>query len=157
MNPKEHWLEYAEEKHGKKLVMETKILLNVLILFVPLPFFWALFDQQGSRWLIQATKMDGDIGFYTIKPDQMQILNPLFILICIPLFELIWYPFLRLIGVRSPLHKMAMGGIFAALSFVMSMFVQLMIDKISPEELSMCWQIPQYIVMTFGEVSCTAI
>src|SRR5690349_15580150 len=40
-NPKEHWLEYAESIHGKKLVLETKILLNVLVLYLPLPFFWA--------------------------------------------------------------------------------------------------------------------
>lgn len=52
--PKEHWLNYAEEKFGKKLVMETKILLNVLVLYIPLPLFWALFDQQGSRWTLQA-------------------------------------------------------------------------------------------------------
>lgn len=73
-NPKEHWLDYAESTFGRKLVLETKILLNVLVLYLPLPFFWALFDQQGSRWTFQATRMDGDVGFYVIKPDQMQVI-----------------------------------------------------------------------------------
>lgn len=137
----------------KKLVTETKILLNVLTLFLPLPIFWALFDQQGSRWLIQATKMNGNIGFFTVKPDQMQLLNPLFILISIPLFDYVWYPLLKLIGIRKPLQKMALGGVFAGLSFVLSMIVQLKMDELKPSELNMMWQIPQYIVMTFGEVS----
>ena len=132
--------------------METKILLNILILFIPLPLFWALFDQQGSRWLIQATKMNGNIGFYTIKPDHMQILNPLFILICIPFFEVVWYPLLKVLRIERPLHKIALGGVFAAMAFVLSMIVQLKMDELKPEELSILWQIPQYIVITFGEV-----
>ena len=58
-------------------------------MFLPFPFFWALFDQQGknllhflvnekktlaislfqgSRWTFQARHMNGDIGFYTILP-----------------------------------------------------------------------------------------
>ena len=47
---------------------------------------------QGSRWTFQATRMNGDIGTYTIKPDQMSVVNPLLILILIPLFESVMYP-----------------------------------------------------------------
>ena len=108
-NPKEHWLDYAENKFGRKLVLETRILLNVLVLYLPLPFFWALFDQQGSRWTFQATRMDGDVGFYVIKPDQMQVVNPLLILIFIPLYEVAFYPVLNLIGIRRPLQKLTGG------------------------------------------------
>ncbi|KAG5684399.1 hypothetical protein PVAND_013634 [Polypedilum vanderplanki] len=104
-SPREHWLDYGETKYGRKLVLETKILFNILVLILPLPFFWALFDQQGSRWTFQATRMDGDIGFYTIKPDQMQVVNPLLILIFIPLYEVAFYPLLNLIGIRRPLQK----------------------------------------------------
>jgi solute carrier family 15 oligopeptide transporter 1 len=127
-NPKEHWLEYAEPKYGKKLVLETKILLNILVLYIPLPVFWALFDQQGSRWTFQATRMNGDIGFYTIKPDQMQVINPLLILAFIPLYEAIFYPLLSLLGVRRPLQKLTLGGIFAGVAFLCSMVVEILIE-----------------------------
>lgn len=60
--------------------------LHVLVLYIPLPIFWALYDQQGSGWTFQAVRMDGDIGFFTILPDQMQVVNPLLILAFIPLF-----------------------------------------------------------------------
>lgn len=43
---KAHWLDHAEAKYGKKLVEDTKSALRVLVLFLPLPMFWALFDQQ---------------------------------------------------------------------------------------------------------------
>jgi dipeptide/tripeptide permease len=108
-NPREHWLDYAENTFGRKLVLETRILLNVLVLYLPLPFFWALFDQQGSRWTFQATRMNGDIGIYVIKPDQMQVINPLLILIFIPLYEVAFYPLLNLIGIRRPLQKITAG------------------------------------------------
>jgi solute carrier family 15 (oligopeptide transporter), member 1 len=113
-------------------VLETKILLNVLVLYLPLPFFWALFDQQGSRWTFQATRMTGDIGFYTIKPDQMQVVNPLLILVFIPLYEVIFYPLLNLVGIRRPLQKIALGGVFAGVAFLCSMFVEINLEPTYP-------------------------
>lgn len=71
-NQLKHWLDYAEPAYGKQMVNDIKSILKILLLFVPLPLFWALFDQQGSRWTFQATRMDGNIGFMQIKPDQMQ-------------------------------------------------------------------------------------
>ena len=76
--------------------------------------------------------MDGDLGFYTVKPDQMQLVNPLLILTFIPLFELIFYPLLSLIGIRRPLQKLTMGGIFAGIAFLCSMFVEITLEKTYP-------------------------
>ncbi|TNN27707.1 Solute carrier family 15 member 2 [Liparis tanakae] len=44
-----HWLDWAEEKYSKRLIQEVKMVLRVLVLYVPLPMFWALFDQQVSE------------------------------------------------------------------------------------------------------------
>lgn len=68
--------------------------------------------------------MDGSLLTYYIKPDQMQVVNPLLILIFIPLFELYVYPALSIIGIRKPLQKMSLGGILAAIAFVMSAYVE---------------------------------
>jgi solute carrier family 15 oligopeptide transporter 1 len=40
-------------------VAETKQLFRVLAVFIPFPLFWALFEQQGSRWIVQAKRMNG--------------------------------------------------------------------------------------------------
>lgn len=128
VNPREHWLDYSEKRWGQQLVDETRILLNVLRLYIPLPVFWALFDQQGSRWTFQATRMDGDIGFWTIKPDQMQVINPLLILLFIPLYEVVFYPLLSMIGIRRPLQKLTLGGILAGVAFVISTFVEIELE-----------------------------
>lgn len=39
--------------HKKGLIEDTKSLLRLIIMFLPVPMFWALYDQQGSVWLIQ--------------------------------------------------------------------------------------------------------
>lgn len=130
-NPKPHWLDHATDRFGIRLVDETKILLNILVLYLPLPIFWTLFDQQGSRWTFQATRMDGDIGFYEIKPDQAQVMNPILILAFIPLYEVLFYPILNLIGIRRPLQKLALGGILAGAAFFISFFLEMQINKTS--------------------------
>jgi len=130
-DPKDHWLDHAEDRFGRRLVDEIKILLNVLVLYLPLPIFWTLFDQQGSRWTFQATRMNGDLGFYEIKPDQAQVINPVLILVFIPLYEVLFYPALNLIGIRRPLQKLALGGILAGVAFFISFFLEMQINKTS--------------------------
>lgn len=44
-----------------EFIKEVQILLKVLFMFVPTPIFWALSDQQGSRWTLQAEKLNGDL------------------------------------------------------------------------------------------------
>ncbi|XP_059045686.1 peptide transporter family 1 [Achroia grisella] len=123
---REHWLDHADDKYDSALIEDVKALLRVLVLFIPLPVFWALFDQQGSRWTFQADRMEQEIGSWTLKADQMQVLNPLLILIFIPLFEVAIYPFLTWCKlIRKPLHKMIWGGILAACAFLISGIVEL--------------------------------
>lgn len=41
-----HWLDYATDKYGAKLVADMKIVFSILYLYLPVPIFWSLFDQQ---------------------------------------------------------------------------------------------------------------
>lgn len=101
----------------------------MLLLYLPLPLFWALFDQQGSRWTLQATRMSGDMGSWDIKPDQIQMINPFLILTFIPLYEAVFYPLLAKIGISRPLQKLTLGGIFAGIAFILSGVVELQLEK----------------------------
>ncbi|KAI6225863.1 Peptide transporter 3 [Aphelenchoides besseyi] len=124
-----HWLDYASPRYSDSLINGVKSLVAIAVLFVPVAFFWALLDQQGSTWVLQARRMDGRVGQITILPDQMSILNPLFILLMVPLFEAFLYPAARRICVVTPLRKMALGGLLAALAFVIAGFLQLKINE----------------------------
>ncbi|XP_017755205.1 PREDICTED: solute carrier family 15 member 1-like isoform X1 [Eufriesea mexicana] len=129
---REYWLEYADDKYDKSLINDIRGALQVMILFLPIPIFWALFDQQGSRWTIQATKMDGQIGSFLLQPDQMQVLNPLLVLAFIPLFETCLYPLMGKIGLRTPLRVFTIGGFLASFSFVAAALVELNLEKTYP-------------------------
>ncbi|CAL8267515.1 unnamed protein product [Lota lota] len=128
---RKHWLDWAEEKYSKRLIQEIKMVLRVLMLYIPLPMFWALFDQQGSRWTLQATRMNLAFGeSFILKPDQMQMLNALLILILVPIFDIIIYPLVGLCRVNiTPLRKMACGMLFAAVAFGFATLVEVNVMK----------------------------
>ena len=129
----EHWLDYATPKYSDSLVAGVKSLVAVSILFIPVVFFWALFDQQGSTWVLQARRLDGRVGWFTILPDQMNTFNPLIVLIMVPIFEAFIYPALRRVCKITPLRKMAAGGCLAALAFVLAGLLQLKVnDTLEP-------------------------
>lgn len=126
-----HWLDHSIGLFEADFVEEVKRLLKVLIICVPLPLYWALGDQQGSRWTLQAEQLDGSMGpLGRIKPDQLQALNPILILGLIPLFEKLIYPCLDKCKVPNrPLQRMVAGMFLSVIAFVMAGFVQLKINS----------------------------
>lgn len=147
-SPKSHWLDYAEEKHGKKLVDNTKAVLNVLVMFVPIPIYWSGFLLQYSRWIFQATKTNGDVGWFVIKPDQMLIMNPLLALIFFPICEYVLYPLLAKVGLKTMLQRMALGGILASIAVGLASVVETQVES---KYISIMWMLPQYLVMALSE------
>jgi solute carrier family 15 (oligopeptide transporter), member 1 len=76
--------------------------------------------------------MDGDLGGFAVKPDQMQVVNPLLIIILIPVFETTLYPLFRKLNIfQKPLNKMILGGMLAAVAFILSALVELAIKPTS--------------------------
>ncbi|XP_047432579.1 solute carrier family 15 member 1-like [Mugil cephalus] len=131
---RKHWMDWAEENYDKLLIAQVKMVLKVLFLYIPLPMFWALFDQQGSRWTLQATTMNGDFGVLIVQPDQMQTVNPILILVLVPIMDSIIYPLISKCKLNfSPLKRMTVGMFLAALAFVAAGLVQLQIDQTLPK------------------------
>ncbi|XP_038206265.1 peptide transporter family 1-like [Zerene cesonia] len=129
-----HWLDSTQHKYDKSFIRDVKKTLSILMLFTVLPVFWALLDQLGSRWTLQATKMDGTLGLITVKPDQLQVITPVCILIFIPLTQKWVYPHLEKRNImKNPLHKLAVGGILAGFAFIASAFVEIYIKTTYPE------------------------
>uniref|UniRef100_A0A671DZ56 Solute carrier family 15 member 2 n=1 Tax=Rhinolophus ferrumequinum TaxID=59479 RepID=A0A671DZ56_RHIFE len=132
---REHWLDWAAEKYPKRLIMDVKALTRILFLYIPLPMFWALLEQQGSRWTLQATRMNGNLGFIVLQPEQMQVLNPLLVLIFIPLFDLVIYRLVSKCGINfTSLRKMAVGMILACLAFAVVAVVEIKINEMAPPQ-----------------------
>ncbi|MEI6067460.1 MAG: MFS transporter [Methylococcaceae bacterium] len=71
--------------------------------------FWALFDQTGSSWIVQAQKMDRSVFGFELLPSQIQAANPLLIMFLVPLFSYCVYPFLNRFFILTALRKMTIG------------------------------------------------
>uniref|UniRef100_A0A2H8TY08 Peptide transporter family 1 n=1 Tax=Melanaphis sacchari TaxID=742174 RepID=A0A2H8TY08_9HEMI len=121
-----HWLENAKGVYTETEISDTKSALKVITVFVSFPIFWSLYEQQGSRWTLQATLLNGYVDFldWTIKPDQMQTLVPLFGLAFLVLFDIALYPLLTMIGIRKPLQKLTLGGVLAVVAFLLAALLQ---------------------------------
>ena len=66
-----------------------------------------------------------------MKPDQIQLANPIMTLLLLPVFTRIIYPGLERCGVRvTLLRRMAAGQFVTALSFVVAGLVQHEIDSL---------------------------
>uniref|UniRef100_A0A8C5BCX8 Solute carrier family 15 member 1-like n=1 Tax=Gadus morhua TaxID=8049 RepID=A0A8C5BCX8_GADMO len=184
---REHWMDWADEKYEKLLIAQIKMVLKVLFLYIPLPMFWTLFDQQGSRWTLQATTMDGDfVSLCLFKLFLMSTVNPILILGFVPIVDSVIYPLIAKCGLNFTYvaefqnrpngdiavtnghtefdiqtvngkctYSIAVGFGSAYTVIIPDTFTIadcVANEDIGPNVVHMAWQIPQYFLMTMGEV-----
>ena len=106
----------------------------------------------------QGKKMDGQFLGLEILPDQMQSLNPILVLLFIPLFSYVLYPRVDALFKLTPLRKMGIGFfVTAAAHSACSALIEEQISK--AVELSIIWQGIPYFLITAAEImiSITAL
>lgn len=128
--------------------------LTPLLLFVSM--FWSLFDQTASAWVLQADNMDLSLPFAIpfigseLKTSQVQALNPILVLILVPIFSLIVYPVAGRFITVTPLRKVGAGLFVAAASFALAAVVEQWIQE--GYRPSITWQFLGYLILTSAEV-----
>uniref|UniRef100_A0A452VM95 Solute carrier family 15 member 1 n=1 Tax=Ursus maritimus TaxID=29073 RepID=A0A452VM95_URSMA len=119
---REHWLDWAREKYNERLISQIKMVTRVMFLYIPLPMFWALFDQQVLK-----------AGLLELQPDQMQTVNAILIIIMVPIMDAVVYPLIAKCGFNfTSLKKMTVGMFLASMAFVVAAIVQVEIDVSCP-------------------------
>jgi POT family proton-dependent oligopeptide transporter len=153
-------LERARGPHPDEAVDGVRAVLRILIVFALVTPFWSLFDQKASTWIVQANSMTRPAfsflgSEFTFQPAQMQALNPLLVMILIPLNNLVLFPAIRKMGIEpTALRRMTAGIAFSALAWVVIGTIQFAMDAGTPT--SMAWQILPYAILTLGEVLVSA-
>ncbi|HYO23766.1 MAG TPA: POT family MFS transporter [Lacipirellulaceae bacterium] len=125
-------------------------ILNLAPLFLLLAPFWGLFDQSHSAWVNQAKEMNCHFLGLEIDPAQIQSVNPLLVLIFIPLFSYWLYPFLGRFFEVTPLKKIGIGHVLMIPSYALISYAQQAIDAGGTP--SMWWQVGAYVFLTAAEV-----
>ena len=122
-------------------------------IFMPIPFvamFWALWQQNFSSWIVQAESMDRRLFGIEWLSSQIQTVNPIFILIMLPLFSYWLYPLVEKLGLKlTPLRKIGAGLFVTAASFFIVAMIQTRID--AGARPTVVWQIWAFVVLTAGE------
>ena len=119
--------------------------------------YYAVFEQQGSAWVLQAKNMDLSFFGLELYPSQVHSANPILVMIFAPTFAYVLYPFVNRFVEVTPLRKIGIGLFVTGSSFFVSAHIEHMIAAgMRP---SVWWQFLAYVVITAGEVlvSITAL
>jgi POT family proton-dependent oligopeptide transporter len=145
-------LDRARDAHPDEAVDGVRAVLRVLVVFALITPFWSLFDQKASVWVLQANDMVKPEWF---APSHMQALNPLLVMILLPLNNFVVFPALRRRGLEpTPLRKMTVGIASAGLAWIVIGCIQLVMDGGTP--MSIWWQVIPFALLTTGEVLVSA-
>lgn len=138
-------------RHPAKAIEGFKAVLKIFLIYGWITVFWALFDQHGSTWVLQAQKMDLNFAGIQWHESQIQALNPILVLILIPLFSNFIYPWFEKKGFNvGPLQRMSVGLFIAASSFCIASLIQVAIE--AGHQPSVAWQFWSYFTLTTAEV-----
>jgi POT family proton-dependent oligopeptide transporter len=112
--------------------LKTRLLLVLASVIVSSLFTWLMLYLPGFK----------------IGAEQMQSMNPLIVMILVPLFTLGIYP--RIGRFASPLRRMSYGMFLAAASYLVVAALQRQIE--TGAQLSVLWQTVPYVILTAAEV-----
>jgi len=101
---------------------------------------------------LQATKLDLHVAFgISFLPQQVNFVNPLFLVSLTPIFTYFIFPFFEKIGLKpTPLRKIGAGLFLIGICFVIIATVQESVDKGGHP--SVWWQILAYIILSMSEI-----
>ena len=145
--------EYTQQLYSQEERKNARNMLRILVTFALIIPFWSLFDQTGSSWILQGKKMQelhcNIFGAnFNFGAEEMQSINPLLVMVLIPLLTLVSYPKVKQLA--KPLVRMGIGIVLAGLSFGIVAIIQSVLD--SGTQLSILWQGIPYIVLTVAEI-----
>jgi len=150
----------AIDRFGVEAAEGPHAVFKIVTIFLFIPAFWAIFEQHGSTWILQAQQMDTTLFGVEVKPEQVSAWNPLMVMVLIPTMNVVYRLSERFIGFTwTPLRRMVIGLMMAGGSFAIAAMIQHAIDAGPPQSVSIWWQVVAYLVLTTSEVlvSITAL
>jgi proton-dependent oligopeptide transporter, POT family len=141
----------AAGKYKPSDIEAAKAAANIFKVFAGVSIFWALFDQHSSSWILQAQNMHREFMGMHIEASQMAAMNPIMVMMLIPLFSWGLYPFLEKLGFSmAPLKRMGLGMWITASSFIAAGIIEQALT--AGVQVNVMWQFIQYLLLTSAEV-----
>eukprot|EP01135_Chromosphaera_perkinsii_P004988 Nk52_evm32s307 gene=Nk52_evmTU32s307 len=164
IDDEEHFL-YKAEGYTQQELKDYRRLISVMGLLVHYPTFWYLYGQNSNYVTTMGTFMKMPSG---LTADQLGLVDPLAIVILIPIFDRAIFPFLRKVcGLElNIITRIAIGYIFMALAGF-GMVAEMLWLKANghwndegntyfPDDIekniSVLWTIPLFALCAIGEI-----
>lgn len=133
---------------------ERRRIYALALLFVPVTFFWATYEQQGNTialWASDYTDRTINLGFWhgEIPTAWFQSFNPFMIFAFTPLVVALWTRQAKRSSEPSTVSKMAIGCASVAVANVIMAGVAMYADD---GRASWVWLIGYFAVVTIGEI-----
>ncbi|KAG0167659.1 peptide transporter ptr2 [Apophysomyces sp. BC1034] len=138
-------------------VDELKRTLKACVVFCWYPIYWLCYSQMTNNLVSQSsTMLTGNV-----PNDIMQNIDPLALIILIPIMDSVVYPGLRKIGFpMRPMVRITLGFFFAAVAMGYTAGIQAMIYRTPPyydnptgsNWISAAYQIPSYVFIALSEI-----
>jgi POT family proton-dependent oligopeptide transporter len=131
-------------------------LKRLSLIYLLMAFFWALYEQTGSSWVLQAENihMIKNVSLFgwkfEILPAAVQAANPFFVILLVPLFAYVIYPLIDKFFKLTPLRKMSIGMFLVIVSFIIVGVMEVALD--AGTDVSILWQLFAYLILTMSEV-----
>jgi proton-dependent oligopeptide transporter, POT family len=153
--PGQSMLDVAKGPYDPERVEGVKAVYRVMSVFFFALAFWAVWDQCLSEWTLYAEKMNRaiNLGFTTVTvlPGQLSTINTVFLLLFIPFFNYVVYPWFDKIGLKTtPLRRLGTGLVLTVLSFIVIAFIHNGIEH--GEKPSIFWEVLAFMILSAAEV-----
>ncbi len=143
--------EVVGQKFSAESIDGIQAVYRILMIFAFTPIFWAMWDQNLSEWVLQATKLDRNLFGYQLLPEQIQTFNPIFLVSMIPVMTYGVFPLFEKMGMTpTPLRKIGAGLLLTGITFVIIALIQESIDKGGHP--SVWFQILAYLILAVAEI-----
>ena len=141
---------------GKSFIKETfsgdgfKAIAKLFSIYLFIAVFWAVYEQNGSAWVLQAREMNLNWMGIEWLPSQIQAINPILVLIYIPLFTYVIYPNVNKFYKLNPLRKIGIGMFMTLPAVLVIAWIESKIQ--AGQTPTIAWQLLAYCFLTAAEV-----
>ena len=112
--------------------------------------FWSIYDQNGSAWVLQATHMDRNFLGIEWLPSQIQVLNPILVMVYVPLFSYVLYPAVSKVFPLTANRKIGIGFFLTVPCVLVIAWVEQRIQ--AGESPNVGWHVIAFMILIAAEV-----
>ena len=112
--------------------------------------FWSIYDQNGSAWVLQATHMDRNFLGREWLPSQIQVLNPILVMIYVPLFSYVLYPAVSKVFSLTAYRKIGFGFFLTVPCVLVIAWVEQQIQAGGSPNVG--WHVVAFMILIAAEV-----